>query len=49
MPGGQVEEGVALDQAVCRELKEETGLVAMPIGITGLYYKTTAIRIYFGK
>ncbi|EOP30696.1 MULTISPECIES: NUDIX hydrolase [Bacillus] len=38
MPGGQVEEGEALDQAVCREIKEETGLSVKPIGITGVYY-----------
>ena len=35
LPGGQVEEGEALDQAVCREIKEETGLTVKPIGITG--------------
>ena len=41
MPGGQVEEGEALDQAVCREIKEETGLTVKPIGITGVYYNTS--------
>ncbi|MEN1937776.1 NUDIX hydrolase [Paenibacillus sp. 102] len=41
MPGGQVEEGEPLDQAVCREVLEETGLTVKPIGITGLYYNTS--------
>ncbi|HDR4463044.1 NUDIX hydrolase [Bacillus cereus group sp. MYBK249-1] len=41
LPGGQVEEGEALDQAVCREIKEETGLTVKPIGITGIYYNTS--------
>jgi 8-oxo-dGTP diphosphatase len=41
LPGGQVEEGEALDKAVAREVLEETGLVIEPIGITGLYYNTT--------
>lgn len=41
LPGGQVEEGEALDQAVCREIKEETGLTVKPIGITGVYYNAS--------
>ncbi|MFJ7730223.1 NUDIX hydrolase [Neobacillus sp. NPDC097160] len=41
MPGGQVEEGEALDKAVSREVLEETGLNIEPIGITGVYYNTT--------
>ncbi|WP_033828809.1 NUDIX hydrolase [Bacillus andreraoultii] len=41
MPGGQVEEGEALDIAVAREVLEETGLVIQPIGITGVYYNAT--------
>jgi len=41
MPGGQVEEGEALDKAVAREILEETGLVIEPVGITGVYYNTT--------
>ncbi|MEG9295211.1 NUDIX hydrolase [Mangrovibacillus sp. Mu-81] len=40
-PGGQVEEGEALDEAVCREIEEETGILISPIGITGVYYNTT--------
>lgn len=41
-PGGQVEEGEALDKAVCREVLEETGIVICPIGITGIYYNATS-------
>lgn len=41
MPGGQVEEGEALDEAAAREILEETGLVIEPVGITGVYYNTT--------
>ncbi|MCQ6569120.1 NUDIX hydrolase [Bacillus mycoides] len=41
MPGGQVEEGEALDQAVCREIMEETGLTVKPIGVTGIYYNAS--------
>lgn len=41
-PGGQVEEGEALDKAVCREVFEETGIVIHLIGITGIYYNATS-------
>lgn len=40
-PGGQVEEGEELDQAVIREVFEETGVVIKPLGITGVYYNAT--------
>ena len=40
-PGGQVEEGEALDQAVIREVFEETGVVIKPLGISGVYYNAT--------
>ena len=40
-PGGQVEEGEPLDEAVRREILEETGIVVRPIGITGVYYNVT--------
>lgn len=40
-PGGQVEEGEALDKAVCREVLEETGLTILPKGVTGVYYNAT--------
>ncbi|XEC94398.1 NUDIX hydrolase [Paenibacillus tarimensis] len=42
LPGGQVEEGEPPHLAVCRELHEETGITARPIGITGVYYNTTS-------
>ena len=38
MPGGFVDAGEPLDIAVCRELLEETGIVILPLGITGVYY-----------
>lgn len=38
LPGGFVEAGEPLDQAVCREFLEETGVVIRPLGITGVYY-----------
>ncbi|XEC97607.1 NUDIX hydrolase [Paenibacillus tarimensis] len=41
MPGGNVELGEPLDQAICREFHEETGIVIKPIGITGVYMNTT--------
>ena len=41
-PGGQVEEGEALDEAVCREVLEETGITIKPLGITGVYYNATS-------
>ncbi|WP_342599376.1 NUDIX hydrolase [Psychrobacillus sp. FSL H8-0483] len=40
-PGGQVEMGEPLDQAVCREVLEETGINVRPLGITGVYYNAT--------
>ncbi|MCU6793985.1 NUDIX hydrolase [Paenibacillus sp. WQ 127069] len=41
MPGGNVEIGEPLDEAVRREFLEETGIVIRPIGITGVYYNAT--------
>ncbi|PEY42055.1 DNA mismatch repair protein MutT [Bacillus cereus] len=41
MPGGQVEEGEPLDQAVCREVLEETGLLVEVVGITGVHYNAS--------
>ena len=38
---GNVEVGEPLDQAVCREFLEETGVVIRPTGITGVYYNAT--------
>lgn len=41
MPGGNVEVGEPLDEAVIREFLEETGVLIRPIGITGVYYNAT--------
>lgn len=41
-PGGQVEEGEALDKAAAREVLEETGIKVKPLGITGVYYNETS-------
>ncbi|MFC7443428.1 NUDIX hydrolase [Laceyella putida] len=37
IPGGQVEEGEPLHEALIREVKEETGVLIKPVGITGIY------------
>ncbi|WP_136603899.1 NUDIX hydrolase [Paenibacillus dokdonensis] len=41
MSGGNVEAGEPLDQAVCREFLEETGIIIRPIGVTGVYFNAT--------
>ncbi|MFS0614312.1 NUDIX hydrolase [Lederbergia ruris] len=41
MPGGNVEVGEPLDEAVCREFLEETGVTIRPLGVTGLYFNQT--------
>lgn len=41
LPGGQVEEGESLSEAVRREVLEETGINIKPIGVTGVYYNAT--------
>lgn len=41
LPGGQVEEGEALDQATIREVLEETGVSIRLLGITGVYYNVS--------
>ncbi|MBW8349667.1 NUDIX hydrolase [Bacillus sp. IITD106] len=41
-PGGQVEIGEPLDEAVCREVLEETGILIRPLGVTGIYYNATS-------
>lgn len=41
MPGGNVELGEPLEEAVRREFLEETGIVIRPTGITGVYFNAT--------
>lgn len=41
LPGGQVEEGEALDQATIREVLEESGVHIRLEGITGIYYNVS--------
>lgn len=38
LPGGQVEEGETLPQALRREVREETGIDSRPTTVTGLYF-----------
>lgn len=42
MPGGQVEEGETLEEAVHREILEETGVKVRLHGITGIYQNVTS-------
>ncbi|MBT2636836.1 NUDIX hydrolase [Bacillus sp. ISL-39] len=42
MPGGQVEEGETLEEAIHREIFEETGIKVILNGITGIYQNVTS-------
>jgi 8-oxo-dGTP diphosphatase len=42
MPGGQVEEGETLEEAIHREIFEETGIKVHLLGITGIYQNVTS-------
>ncbi|ESU33302.1 hypothetical protein G3A_06835 [Bacillus sp. 17376] len=42
MPGGQVEEGETLEEAIHREVFEETGVKVDLFGITGIYQNVTS-------
>ena len=41
LPGRTGRRREALDQAVCREMLEETGLTVKPLGVTGVYYNAS--------
>lgn len=41
MPGGQVEEGETLEEAIHREILEETGCKVSLYGVTGIYQNVT--------
>ncbi|WP_245208742.1 NUDIX hydrolase [Gottfriedia endophytica] len=45
MPGGQVEEGETLEEAIHREIFEETGIAVDLIGITGIYQNVSNLII----
>ena len=49
LPGGQVEEGEPLDEAVRREVLEETGITIRPQRVTGIYYNVsmTVLSVVF--
>ncbi len=42
IPGGQVEEGETLEEAIHREILEETGVTVSLRGITGIYQNVTS-------
>lgn len=45
IPGGQVEEGETLEQAIHREILEETGVTVSLRGITGIYQNVTSLVV----
>ena len=47
-PGGQVENGESLPQALIREIKEESGITAEVINIVGIYSNTSKREGYNG-
>jgi 8-oxo-dGTP diphosphatase len=47
LPGGGVDEGETLDQALCREIVEETGILVKLVGVTGVYSNGNTVCIVF--
>jgi 8-oxo-dGTP pyrophosphatase MutT (NUDIX family) len=46
MPGGALDPGERLDQAVVREVREETGLEVEPVAVIGVYSDPENIHTY---
>ncbi|WP_020376217.1 NUDIX hydrolase [Sulfobacillus thermosulfidooxidans] len=52
LPGGQVEEGETLEEAVIREVEEESGIVMAITGVSGVYQNTQSgvmVIMFVGK
>lgn len=47
LPGGGAETGESPEQTAIREVREETGLDADPIAMTGVYYDTSNDSVHF--
>ncbi|GHH99354.1 NUDIX domain-containing protein [Neobacillus kokaensis] len=47
LPGGGVDEGETLDQALIREIHEETGIMVNLFGVSGVYSNGNTISIVF--